>query len=127
MERIRIHEGERTPEVLFDGNRGILSISGRSIPENPKTFYLEILDGIDEYAKDPQDLLTTTINLEFFNTASARELFKLFKKLDEAGFDVQVIWIYEEGDEDMEEAGRDYNDMVRTLEFEFVEVPEEIN
>jgi hypothetical protein len=125
MERIKVHPGERTPKVLFDGNKGILNIRGRSIPEDTKDFYKVILDGIDEYAKDPASLLSVTIDLEFFNTSSARELLKIFKKLDKEEFKSEILWVYEEGDEDMEEAGRDYNDMVRTIEFEFIEIPEE--
>ncbi len=124
MERIRIHSEDRTPEVLLDGNKGILSISGRSIPEDTKVFYQEILDGIDEYAKNPVSLLSVTIDLEFFNTSSARELLRIFRKLDTAEFDTEIIWVYEEGDDDMEEAGRDYNDMVKSIEFEYVEKPE---
>lgn len=124
MERIRIHGEDRTPEVLFDGNKGILSISGRSIPEDTKVIYQEILDGIDEYAKNPVSLLSVIIDLEFFNTSSAKELLYIFRKLDTAEFDTEIIWVYEEGDDDMEEAGRDYNDMVKSIEFEYVEKPE---
>ena len=125
MERIKVHQGERTPKVLFDGNKGILNIRGRSIPEDTKEFYKAILDGIDEYAKGPQSLLSVTIDLEFFNTPSARELLKIFKKLDGAEFESEVLWVYEVGDEDMEEAGRDYDDMVKSISFQFIEIPEE--
>jgi len=124
MERIKISEGERTPKVLFDGNNGILRISGRSIPEDTKVFYQVIVDGIDEYAKDPQDLLSVTIDFEFFNTSSARELLKIFRKLASFEFKSEIAWVFEEGDEDMEEAGRDYADMVPEIGFEFIEVPE---
>jgi len=125
MERIKIQEGKRTPKVLFDGSQGILNIRGRSIPEDTKEFYQVILDGIDEYAKDPASLLSVTIDLEFFNTSSARELLKIFKKLDKAEFKSEILWVYEEGDEDTEEAGRDYDDMVKSIEFQFIEIPEE--
>ena len=54
MERIKIAPEEKTPRVLFDGNKGILEIEGRSISEEPKVFYQEIIDGFDEYKKDPQ-------------------------------------------------------------------------
>lgn len=125
MERIVIHQTTNTPEILFDGNSGILKISGRSIPENPKSLYEEILNGIDEYSKDPQELLSVTIDFEFFNTATARELIKIFRKLDQGNFKSKVIWIFEEGDYDMEEAGLDYSEMVKDLNFEFIEKPEE--
>lgn len=125
MERIVIHGSDKTPEVLFDGNHGILSISGRSIPEGPKKLYDEIIEGIDEYAKDPQNLLTVTIDFEFFNTATARELLRIFRKLNEYNFGVKIIWVFEEGDDDMEEAGLDYEEMIKGLKFEFIEKSEE--
>ena len=125
MERIKVHQGERTPKVLFDGNKGILNIRGRFIPEDTKEFYQVILDGIDEYAKDPTSLLSVTIDLEFFNTSTARELLKVFKKLDKAEFKSEILWVYEEDDEDTEEAGRDYDDMIKSIQFQFVEIPTE--
>lgn len=125
MERIVIHGTSTTPEILFDGNSGILKISGRSIPEGPKKLYDEVIDGIEEYAKDPQNLLTVTIDFEFFNTATARELLRIFRKLNEYNFGVRIIWVFEEGDDDMEEAGLDYEEMIEGLKFEFIEKPED--
>jgi hypothetical protein len=125
MERIVIHQTTNTPEILFDGNSGILKISGRSIPEGPSKLYEEVLNGIDEYSKDPQDLLSITFDLEFFNTATAREIIKILRRVNQYSFESKVIWIYEEGDDDMEEAGLDFEEIMKDINFEFIEKPEE--
>jgi hypothetical protein len=125
MERIKIEGTENLPSILFDGTNGILKITGRSIPENPNDLYDQIRDGIDDYMKDPLELLEVTISLEFFNTSTARELLSLFRKLESTKCKCIVKWIYEEGDDDMLEAGEDYQNMVNGVKFEIIEMPEE--
>ena len=124
MERIKIQESSRTPRVLFDGTNGILEIKGRSTPENAADFYKEIIDGIDEYTKDPKDLLEITLDYEFFNTSSSKEILALLNKIKESKCNCKVNWVYEEGDLDMQEAGEDYRDIVKHLDFTFIEKPE---
>jgi len=126
MERIKIEGTEKLPAILFDGTNGILKITGKSIPENTKEFYKDVIKGVDQYMKDPLELLEITIHLEFFNTSTARELLALFRKLEEVKCNCIVKWIYEEGDEDMLEAGEDYESMVRGVKFELIEIPEDL-
>jgi hypothetical protein len=51
----------------------------------------------------------------YFNTASSKLLLDILMKLEEiheAGHDVLIRWHYPEDDEDMEEAGEEYSDIV---------------
>ena len=41
MEKIKIRASKETPSVLFDGNKGLLKIKGRSTSEEPRGFYNE--------------------------------------------------------------------------------------
>ena len=121
MERIKIRATKETPRVLFDGNKGILKIKGKSISEDPRDFYKEIIDGINEYKKSPKGTLEVTIDLEYFNTPSALMILHLFRKLKKA-VNFKVIWVYEKDDEDMQQAGEDFEDILKTVFFEYNEI-----
>ena len=64
------------------------------------------------------------MQLEYFNTSSSKCILDVFKKLESlAGTEVSVKWYYEEDDEDMLEAGEDYEAII-DLPFEMIEVEE---
>lgn len=115
MEPIKIAGTEDTPTVILDKDKDIMEISGRSLPEDVASFYDPILNWLDEYAQDPSDKTVFNFKLVYFNTASSKLLLDILMKLEEmyeAGKDVTVIWHYPEEDEDMQEAGEEYADIV---------------
>ena len=64
------------------------------------------------------------VQLEYFNTSSSKCILDVFKKLESVtGSEVSVKWYYEEDDEDMLEAGEDYEAII-DLPFEMIEVEE---
>lgn len=121
MERIRIKETKRTPEILFDGDKGILNISGRSFPEDAEEFYKIITDGINDFKKEYDYPLKVTLDFELFNTASARQILALLKELKDVASTIR--WVYEEGDDDMLESGQDY-ESIMGFKFIFEKKPE---
>jgi len=115
MKKYEISGTQKTPEVLFDPKAGLLVLKGRSVHENSDRFYTPIFELLKEYAKDPKSLTRATFELEYFNTSSAKYILDIIKKLEEINLSdnkVEVHWVFEEGDLDMEEAGRDYADLV---------------
>ncbi len=126
MENIHIEGTTKTPAIEFDNASGTLVIKGRSIPENSIDFYKPLVDWIDKYSGNPRDITTLNVQLEYFNTSSSKCILDVFKKLEkikESGKDVRVKWHYEEDDEDMLEAGEDY-DAIIDIDFEMVMMPE---
>ncbi len=126
MDNITIEGTPKTPTVEFDASSGKLVIKGRSIPENSIDFYKPLVDWIDSYAKFPKQDTEVVIELEYFNTSSSKCLLDVFKKLESirtAGHNVNVNWHYEEDDEDMLEAGEDYQAIIN-IPFKMVEVEE---
>lgn len=124
METLVITATPKTPEILLDSERGILEFKGRSIPENAIEFYKPIIDWIDEYGKSPKDITSVKMHLEYFNTSSSKCILDVFKKLEDikkAMNDVVINWYYEEDDEDMLEAGEDYESIIR-IPFKMIEV-----
>lgn len=123
MEIINIKGTEDTPSVLLDKDKGIFEISGRSLPEDVTQFYQPVLDWIDAYAGEPNDKTDVMFKLEYFNTASSKVLLDVLLKFEEINDEhgnVTIKWHYHEDEEDMKEAGEEYEDIV-TVPFEYVE------
>jgi hypothetical protein len=126
MDSIFIEGTPKTPNVSFDGETGALSLKGRSIPENSIEFYKPLVDWLDGYASSPQPKTTCVIQLEYFNTSSSKCLLDLFKKMEsmnKSGNEIEINWYYEEDDEDMLEAGEDYQSIIN-VPFKMIELQE---
>ena len=125
MDPLIIEESIKTPTISFDSGSGILEIKGKSIPENSLEFYKPIFDWLDKYATSPAQSTEFRVQLEYFNTSSSKCLLDLFRKLEatsNAGKSkVKVSWFYEADDEDMMEAGDDYQALVK-IPFELIKV-----
>lgn len=105
----------KTPEIHFNAATGQLQISGKSIPENAYEFYRPIFDWLTAYRRQPASHTELIFRLNYFNSSSTEFILQLIKEVDklhEAGFLSKVIWVYDEEDEDMEEIGRDFEQMV---------------
>ena len=121
MDTINLEGTPKTPTVDFNGSNGVLLIKGRSIPENSIEFYKPLNDWIDSYATAPKPNTIVDIKLEYFNTSSSKcilDLFKQLEKLNSGSTEVKVNWYFEEDDEDMEEAGEEFSELVE-IPFEF--------
>ena len=115
MEVIKIMGTDDTPNVIFDAENEIFEISGRSLPEDVTAFYEPIISWLDEYAKNANEKSIINFKLVYFNTASSKMLLDILMKLEEiyeSGKEVLVKWFYPEDDEDMQEAGEEYADIV---------------
>ena len=116
MENIIIESTPKTPAVRFDAANAVLEIKGRSIPENSVEFYRPMMEWLDKYAASPAGKTNVNIQLEYFNTSSSKCILDLFKKLEtihKKGNEVVINWCYEEDDEDMQEAGEDYQAIIQ--------------
>ncbi|NNF02419.1 MAG: DUF1987 domain-containing protein [Bacteroidia bacterium] len=115
METLKIEAGEKNPAVTFDPS-GALLLKGRSIPENSLDFYQDLFSWLDQYSSAPAGNTTLTVQLEYFNTSSSKCLLDLFRKLESiksaGNSQVNIIWLYDEDDEDIMEAGEDYQSIV---------------
>jgi hypothetical protein len=126
MDPIIIEGTPKTPSVNFNTDLGIVEIKGRSIPENSIEFYKPLVDWLDQYAQSPHKLTTVNIQLEYFNTSSSKCILDVFKKLEtvyKGKNEVVINWYYEEDDEDMLEAGEDYQSILK-IPFKMIEIEE---
>lgn len=115
METINIEATDETPMIILDAANSKFEMSGRSLPEDVITFYNPILEWLDGYASSPNPETKFTFKMEYFNTASSKMILDILLKLEEIQEEnegVTILWYYNEDDEDMEEAGEEYADIV---------------
>lgn len=113
-----------SPEVLLDKEGGLIKFSGRSLPEDAKSFYTPIMEWIEKYAG--ANLLNTRVifQFEYINSSSSKmilELLDLIKRAFEDKKDdlLYIEWRYLDDDDDMLEAGEDFEERVG-INFKFV-------
>lgn len=127
-EKIEILGNQDTPGVIFDLENKLFQISGRAFPADADRFFQPLIKWLDEYRKSgPGGTTVFDVKMEYFNTASAKMLLDIFFKFEdihEEGNEVKVRWYFLEEDEDMFEAGEEFDEIVE-LEFEFVEYQED--
>jgi hypothetical protein len=126
MDSIFIEGTPKTPNVSFDAEKGALLLKGRSIPENSIEFYKPLVTWLEDYSSAPQPKTVCDVQLEYFNTSSSKCLLDLFKKMESMnsnGNEIVINWYYEEDDEDMLEAGEDYQSIIN-VPFKMIEMQE---
>ena len=86
---------------------------GRSIPENAVSFYGPILEWLNDYGTKPNAVTEVIFDLNYFNTASAKQIAKImvtFEKLSKKS-KVLINWKYQFGDHDMMSEGLRYREL----------------
>ena len=127
MSDLKLEGSPKTPTIEFTSGNGYLLIKGRSIPENSIEFYKPLIEALESYNGNSQSNTKVDIQLEYFNTSSSKCILDVFKKLESinsGNSEVVINWYYEEDDEDMLEAGEDYQAIIN-IPFKMIEVEEE--
>jgi len=119
MNSINVKATKTNPAVVYKKS-GKLIIKGRSIPSDVKTFYQPLFDWADKLQTSK---LTVEIDLEYMNSASSKKLLTLLKMFN-ANKHIQkldVIWHYEEGDEEILASGQIFEKLLSRAVFRFKE------
>jgi hypothetical protein len=117
MQIINLEGAEDTPKIILDRTNNIYEISGRSLPEDCAEFYKPVLEWLNDYAKKPNPETPFVFKLEYFNTASSKLILDILSKLETIP-KTTIHWYFHEDDEDMEDAGTEFSEMVE-IPFEF--------
>ena len=124
MNTLSIKGTSKTPSITFDASKGIIEIKGCSTPENAIEFYSALTSHIEKYVKKPQPKTHISICLEYFNTSSSKCILNILERLEavhKINQGVTVSWYYHEEDEDMQEVGRDYENITR-MPFKMIKI-----
>ena len=119
MEVLNIKGGNDIPTVICDPVKGFIELKGKAITEDPFNEIFEpILLWLKEYTNNTLATTTVNIQLEYFNTSSSKYLLEVLRVLEaihksDEDTSVLINWFYEDDDEDMLEAGQDYEAMVK--------------
>lgn len=120
MAALRIEPADDTPLVILDKQNKLFEISGKSMPEDVIRFYGPVLEWLNQYKTDPLQLTIMDFKLVYFNTASSKlilDILMILEEMQEEGHEILIRWHSLKNDEDMEEAGDEYSEMV-DLKFE---------
>ena len=117
MEILNLEGAEDTPKIILDKKNGIFEISGRSLPEDSAEFYRPVLEWIEVYRGEPSASTEFVFKLEYFNTASSKLILDVLSALEDIK-GMRITWYFHEDDEDMEEAGEEFSELVE-IPFEF--------
>ena len=129
MENILIkgkHGVNFIPTVDFNAGSGICELAGESYLEDTIEFYSPIFNWLKQYTVEIDKPITFNFRLRYFNTSSSKCILDVFKKLEtiyKDENDVVINWYYEEDDEDMLEAGEDYQSILK-IPFKMIEMEE---
>lgn len=117
MEILNLEGTEDTPKIILDKKNGIFEISGRSLPEDSAEFYRPVLEWIEQYGEAANPVTEFVFKLEYFNTASSKLILDVLSALEDIK-GMKILWYFHEDDEDMEEAGQEFSELVE-IPFEF--------
>jgi hypothetical protein len=124
MRKLLIKETLNSPKVILDPSKKRYEISGKSFPENSKTFYQPVFDWITEAATTLTDeKIHLSLTFEYISSSSVitlKQLLSKIKALSEKGLSLQILWYYDSNDQDIKEIGEEYQKLV-DIDMQFVE------
>lgn len=122
MEALILEGTDNTPKIHFDAQNYSFELSGESRPEDVRKFYDPILAWLDQFnsflhfqTKSATDIkeVAFAFKLEYFNSSSAKYIMDVMSKLSDiqkncSNVSIIINWFYDEMDEDMKEAGEEF-------------------
>jgi hypothetical protein len=112
MANLVMQPTSKTPYINFDSQSGLFEIKGMSCAEYALEFYRPIVEWLNDYVSNPSSKTTVHIELQYFNTSSAKCILQLLEKiaiLQEKKKPVEVNWYYTKDDEQMVSDGENYS------------------
>ncbi len=95
MKNLVIEPKFNTPSIDFNTGSGYLLMKGRSIPENPESFYDPILTWLEEYFKETEKESVLEFRFEYVNSGSSKYILELLRRLQKlvvTGKPIKIIW-----------------------------------
>jgi SiaC family regulatory phosphoprotein len=133
MQKLYFPPTNNSPEIYFSPEEMIFFMRGISSPEDVRGMYYPVTEWIRNYIDSlleghsnnysSNSPLKFQVDLEYFNSSSAKFLFDIFlelKRLVSSGIPVTVEWIYDEADSDLQEAG---SDIASLIDMKFTYIP----
>lgn len=131
MEKLYISPTDISPEISFDPDTWELSIKGTSAPEDVRGLYYPVIkwttEMVNSILENPgttgENGVRLTVDLKYFNSSSGKFLHDIFSELSrlkKGNGSLEIRWLFDKEDVDMEEAGYD---MANLVGLEFICLP----
>ena len=115
MDKFIIRATKTTPALNFDPAIGVLTISGESYPENSADFYAPVFAWLNKYIESKGSFVFH-FKMVYFNTSSSKAILDIIDLLEnyyKNNGQVELIWHYEEDDEDIMESGMEFTENLK--------------
>ena len=134
MKVIEIKRTEKIPEIILDDERGVFEMNGKCLPENIRNLDELVTKKLDKYLREcmrtkdtssEKKILKANFKLAYFNSAAAKfiaDILMLINGYINKGCDIKLYWYFQEGDDDMLEAGEDFAEMI-DVPFQYIMIP----
>ena len=113
---IEIASSAKTPHIILNKDTGEIRIEGKSFPENSVAFYYHFTRWLAEYSLNPAPKTDVHLGLLYVNSSSVSVITGMMKLLDSMismKTVIQIKWSFEVGDDDMQDLGLYYQDLLR--------------
>ena len=140
MDALNIEATENSPKVNFDPANLSFELSGESRPEDVRKFYEPIIEWLeqfnsylywltDKYTDGEKKVVQFDFIFEYFNSSSAKYIMDIMAKLSDIQSNcpkskMQICWHYDEMDEDMQEAGEEFEN-ITNIPFKYIVIADE--
>lgn len=117
MEDLFIEGTESVPTISFKTN-GEIKMEGRALPENAFKLFEPLIGWARKVSIKE---INIEFNLDYFNTSVSKYLYDLFKEFENNSKveNVNLKWMYEDGDDEMLESGELFEEMLPNIKFTF--------
>ena len=102
MDSLYIESTDKSPEVKLDSDDGKILVHGISDVEDALGFYFPIIQWMDTYIKNPASHTEAVFEFKYYNTASAKSIYEILKRLAEihkSDNSINLRWFYAQGDD----------------------------
>lgn len=122
MENLIMEATKYTPEISLD-TKGLISLVGKSYPENTFEFYKPVMEWLENYFENPAAKTVVNMEIIYFNSSSSKLFFDFFDLLEESigDNDIEINWVYDVENESAQEAGEDFIEDFESLKINLVE------
>jgi hypothetical protein len=111
MDILLLEATQDTPRIMLNKRDGIFQLAGRSILEDANSFYEPVVEWLHNYAQQPNRSTVFTFTLNYFNSSTSKVIYSMLNVLKDIQ-GVQVEWCYHKDDDDILEAGKEFEEEV---------------
>ena len=122
MENLFIKETLNSPRVILDQSKKRFEISGKSFPENARSFYHPVFDWFRTMPASPGETIRLSLSFEYISSSSIiilKQLLSQIKTLIDKGAAIEILWHYDLTDNDIKDTGEEYEKVVG-MKFQFI-------